>query len=66
MLVQASSSFPADICTIMMPMSKGQKTYVFYNTDGTLYAFRFIYANGSKPVVDGPSGGSGGESGGSL
>lgn len=67
MLIQASSSFPSDICTIMMPMSKGQKTYVFYNTDGTLYAFRFIYANGSKPVTsDGPSGESGGESGGSL
>ena len=34
-----------------MPVRKGDSTTIWYNASGTTYAFRFVYAAGSEPVV---------------
>ena len=41
----------AAIVYAFMPMAKGQSTKIYYNAGGTLFAFRFIYAQGSESEV---------------
>ena len=33
-----------------LPVKKGYRVYITYNTGGTINRFRFIYANGSQPA----------------